>query len=165
MVKTKKNKVKKISQRDFASIRFEIEPDAEAIFLQHLESIDADIVAERGSAEVEEKAPNSRKNLKKAKDPSFEVDLHGFTVAQAKEEIKRVIADVALSQGVFTFRVITGKGKHSGPEGGVLSGAIHQFVLDYYREQVVRIDEAPSKITLGGLPFRGYFDVSLKLRT
>ena len=52
-----------------------------------------------------------------------EIDLHGLTVAEAKQALREFLAD-ALEQQVRCVRVIHGKGLRSGPRGPVLKAAV-----------------------------------------
>ena len=52
-----------------------------------------------------------------------EIDLHGLTVAQAKEALREFLAD-AIEQHLRCVRVIHGKGRRSGHRGPVLKGVV-----------------------------------------
>jgi DNA-nicking Smr family endonuclease len=52
-----------------------------------------------------------------------EIDLHGLTVAEAKQELRAFLAH-ALDQHIRCVRVIHGKGLRSGHRGPVLKGAV-----------------------------------------
>lgn len=52
-----------------------------------------------------------------------EIDLHGLTVAQAKEALRDFLAD-ALHRQLRCVRIIHGKGLRSGHRGPVLKGAV-----------------------------------------
>jgi DNA-nicking Smr family endonuclease len=52
-----------------------------------------------------------------------EIDLHGLTVAQAKEALREFIAH-SLARHIRCVRVIHGKGLRSGHRGPVLKGAV-----------------------------------------
>ena len=52
-----------------------------------------------------------------------EIDLHGLTVAQAKEALREFLAE-AIEQHMRCVRVIHGKGRRSGHRGPVLKGAV-----------------------------------------
>lgn len=90
------------------------------------------------------------------------LDLHGLTAEEARDEIRQFI-DRLLSQthGKFTVRIITGKGLHS-RDGAVLPRDSHYFVKQRYSDRIVRIDDSPADVLLGGIPIRGHFDVVLK---
>jgi DNA-nicking Smr family endonuclease len=52
-----------------------------------------------------------------------EIDLHGFTVAEAKQELRIFVAD-AVERDLRCVRIIHGKGLRSGHRGPVLKGAV-----------------------------------------
>jgi DNA-nicking Smr family endonuclease len=52
-----------------------------------------------------------------------ELDLHGLTVPEAKEELRAFLAD-ALEHHIRCVRVIHGKGLRSGHRGPVLKGVV-----------------------------------------
>ena len=52
-----------------------------------------------------------------------EIDLHGLTVAEAKQALREFLAD-ALEQQVRCVRIIHGKGLRSGHRGPVLKAAV-----------------------------------------
>jgi DNA-nicking Smr family endonuclease len=52
-----------------------------------------------------------------------EIDLHGLTVAQAKQVLRELLAD-ALDRQVRCIRIIHGKGLRSGHRGPVLKSAV-----------------------------------------
>ncbi len=52
-----------------------------------------------------------------------EIDLHGLTVAEAKQALRDFLAD-SLNHGLRCVRVIHGKGLRSGPRGPVLKSAV-----------------------------------------
>ena len=95
------------------------------------------------------------------------IDLHGLTAAEAAATIERIIRThlVDLPRGsLLTFKVITGKGRHSGPGGPVLPRSVHAFLLARFGHLVQRIDEAPADVALSGLPVRGHFHVTIGRR-
>jgi DNA-nicking Smr family endonuclease len=52
-----------------------------------------------------------------------EIDLHGLTVPEAKEELRAFLAD-ALERHIRCVRIVHGKGLRSGHRGPVLKGAV-----------------------------------------
>lgn len=91
------------------------------------------------------------------------IDLHGLTVREANDELRRFL-DRILGQrggGKVTVRIITGKGIHS-RDGAVLPRECHDFVKQRYADSIVRIDDSPADVLLGGIPIRGHFDVVFK---
>lgn len=99
---------------------------------------------------------------RKKRGTMIEIDLHGMTVDEAQRAVDAVIARLPRGQEA-RLRIITGKGLHSGPEGGVLGRDIHYHVATRYRSAIVRLDESPADVRLGGVPIRGHFDVTLRL--
>ena len=53
-----------------------------------------------------------------------EIDLHGLTVAEAKQELRSFLIR-ALEQHVRCVRIVHGKGLRSGPRGPVLKAAVN----------------------------------------
>ena len=53
-----------------------------------------------------------------------ELDLHGLTVAEAKQGLRAFLA-TALSRGLRCVRIVHGKGLGSGPRGPVLKNAVN----------------------------------------
>lgn len=56
-----------------------------------------------------------------------EIDLHGLTVAQAKSELRKFLAN-ALALGAQCVRVVHGKGLRSGHRGPVLKNAVDSLL-------------------------------------
>jgi DNA-nicking Smr family endonuclease len=90
------------------------------------------------------------------------VDLHRMTLTEAQAFLDNAIA-AALSThgGPVTFMIITGKGLHSGPGGSVLPQEIHRYVRRTYGAYILRIEDSPADVRVGGLPLRGHFSVTL----
>ena len=65
------------------------------------------------------------KQLKKMQ-VQAELDLHGFTSAEAEKILWKFLAD-SKGKGMIKVRVIHGKGLHS-PEGSVLSGVVDKVL-------------------------------------
>lgn len=82
---------------------------------------------------------NMGKNNKYQQEPEFELDLHGWTMMEAKEELDEIIREGDYSH----IRVIVGKGKNSA-DGPVLPN----FVKNYLNERNIRFSQ--SKIQDGG---------------
>lgn len=78
-------------------------------------------------------------NNKYEQEPEFELDLHGWTTMEAKEELDEIIREGDYSH----IRVIVGKGKNSA-DGPVLPN----FVKNYLNERNIRFSQ--SKIQDGG---------------
>lgn len=109
-----------------------------------------------------------KKSKKKKKIPLQHqdiIDLHGLRLQEAQELCADVIHQAlreARLQSHVSFRIITGKGRHSGVEGPVLSKEIHRFVLQEFQAWIVKIDDSPDEVALDGIPVRGHFDLILK---
>ncbi len=67
-----------------------------------------------------------KKRLKRYPSPEADLDLHGFTAIGAEARAKSFL-QTALRQGVFTVRIIVGRGIHS-PEGPVLPQVVEDLV-------------------------------------
>lgn len=135
-------------------VDFSLEEDAEEIFLKFLE--------ENEPVAIESEQPRPARRAMRG--GSLKIDLHGLSLDEAKAELlRRVDGLIATGKGDWQLRVVTGKGRHSGPGGGVLVKGIYDFFLKNYRQYVVRIDSDPGESVLEGLPIRGHFDALLKL--
>ena len=145
--------------KDIAQIRFQLEKDADVLFRNHIEEIpESPDLLEKFDENTNKR---SRKKTKK-KETKTTIDLHGLTLEEAKTAVRRKINSLLeMEKGPIKLRVITGKGKHSGINGGVLISSIYDFVRKEYLQEIKKLDEDPSAIKLNGLPIRGYFDVWL----
>jgi len=56
-----------------------------------------------------------------------EIDLHGFTVAEAKQALREFLAD-AVTFGSYCVRVVHGKGLRSGHRGPVIKNAVNSML-------------------------------------
>ena len=97
------------------------------------------------------------------------IDLHGLTLQQATEylddRLRRLLGEstaVKSPQHVITVKIVTGKGLHSGPSGGVLAKEIHRHVAAVYGKHIVTIEDSPGDTMIRGLPLRGHFNVRLR---
>lgn len=79
------------------------------------------------------------KNNKYQQEPEFELDFHGWTTMECKEELDEIIRENDYSH----IRIIVGKGKNSA-DGPVLPN----FVKNYLNERNIRFSQ--SKIQDGG---------------
>jgi DNA-nicking Smr family endonuclease len=59
-----------------------------------------------------------------------EIDLHGLTVAEAKDALKNFIAECAASR-ITCVRIIHGKGLRSGPGGPVLKHQVNRWLRQW----------------------------------
>ena len=91
------------------------------------------------------------------------LDLHRLTLTEAESAVDRFLGDLLNGKGgEVTVTIITGKGRHSGEGGGVLSKEIHNYVKRKFGRQIVAIEESPAKLVVGELPIRGHFKVVLR---
>jgi DNA-nicking Smr family endonuclease len=108
-------------------------------------------------AEARDDYPAKKKSSSKTR--RLKIDLHGQTVEQAKGSIDRLIRENAGFRLQLT--VVTGRGKHS-TEGGVLFRAIYDYINAQYQRSISKIDAPPAQTVIGGVSFRGSFQVELK---
>ncbi len=130
------------------------DPEYQA-FLDAIESID-----EKAISEAKELGPEPSPN-RSAPIRTIKVDLHRQTVSEAKQSIFEVIRKN--SGSTVVLEIVTGKGRHSGSEGGVLFKEIYQFVSEQLSKYIVEIDDPPEQGMFRGMPLRGKFNVKLKL--
>lgn len=91
-----------------------------------------------------------------------QLDLHHSTLPEARGRVDGLLGNlVAAIRGPVTVKIITGKGRHSGPGGGVLASEIHRYVSQKYASYIVSIEPSPSDVVVGELPIRGHFHVTL----
>jgi DNA-nicking Smr family endonuclease len=133
-------------------VDFNLEEDAEAIFIKFLED----------NEPVASHSDHDQQPFRVPKRGRCKVDLHGLTLDEAKSELLAVVDRMKIAGGSWQIRVVTGKGRHSGPGGGVLVREIYDFFLKNYGKHVVRIDSNPGDSLIQGLPIRGHFDAQLK---
>lgn len=158
MSKKKKHKIKKLTKNEIPSaVRFELEDDAEAIFKEYLENSPPNLLTtsyEDGDFNdklIEEKKIINTQNR-------FAIDLHGFTLDQAIFQVDKKIRDLLITgPRIFMLTVITGKGRHSGIEGGVLAREIHNYIRQTFAKNLLNIEESPADLMIDGLPIRGHF--------
>ncbi len=107
-----------------------------------------------------EQSRKHKKHPSKASSPNYtEIDLHGFSVSEAREVIVNFISGIKLKHSEIKVRIITGKGLHS-PEGrGVLFRDIFVFINSRFSSFIKTIDDPPWETALDGIPLRGYFEV------
>ena len=149
------------------SIHFEDFDKADRTFLEHLADDTFSPPPEKATDTKESHEPRQGRQTphhRKAKTNIKIIDLHGLTEGEAKTFLDREIyANLSKSaMSSHSFKIITGKGKHSGPGGGVLVSEIHKYILLRYGPNIVRIDSSPAETMINGLPWRGYFSVTIK---
>ena len=157
-MKNRKKSGKKsgVQQDKPSQIRFELEPDAEEISLNHLKQFKP----EKGAADTDSK-PSKKSNRAQRINQVHEIDLHGFTLAQASVKIRSELDELRQMAGAHRIKIITGKGHHSHKGEGVLAKEIHNFVLQVYRQFILEIEESPDSVRLDGVLLRGHFHLTL----
>jgi DNA-nicking Smr family endonuclease len=161
-----------------AGVSFELEPDADAIFLESIRAMEEGAAGgapgwrkkkHADDAPGGEPAGVARAGRGSAAVPA-EIDLHRMTLDEARVCVDRAVTE-ALAQiaqrggrGEVTLKIVTGKGLHSGATGSVLPREIHRHVRQRYALQIVSIEESPADVTIGGVPIRGHFHVTLRGR-
>jgi DNA-nicking Smr family endonuclease len=103
-----------------------------------------------------------KKNSGSKNHERYTLDLHGRKLEEAKSSVRKLFQDFIANGGKrnnTVVRVITGKGRNSGPQGAVLASAIYAFVLYEFSSHVKMLDSDPTDTAIdGGLPQRGHFD-------
>ena len=154
--KSKKNKMLDPSP----SLKIELEDDADDIFKRAIEE-EWDPYSHNDASDVGLRPKKATKG--KSSNISLSIDLHGMTVTVAQQEVSEKILDMkSLYTGLVSLQVITGKGLHSGRDGGVLSREIHDYVSNKYHNNIISIDDSPCDVKLHGVPIRGHFTVVFK---
>ena len=142
-------------------VRFEMEDDADEIFRRHVDSIVC--VQGKEPEKVSNVALPPKRSRRGLREESRQLDLHGLTRDQAIQLCQSKIEGwLAVSRHVLKVKVITGKGRHSGPGGSILSRDIHDFVCRYFKRNLLTVESSPSDNLLNGLPIRGHFHVRLR---
>lgn len=137
-------------------IRFELEEDAEELFLRHLEQFKPDKIDADRPRELEKKASKTRKATK-----VHELDLHGLRLDEARHRVREVLNGLSEMAGMHRLKIITGKGHHSERGDSVLAKEIHSFVLQTWRRMITEIEDSPDQVRLAGVPLRGHFHVTI----
>ncbi|RZA12358.1 MAG: hypothetical protein EOP10_31530 [Proteobacteria bacterium] len=135
-------------------MRFEIEENAIQMMEEHLS------LFKPHAKSADTKARHE--SVKRPPLATVEIDLHGLTVEEAEREVTEAIARHQLSLEKRTFKIITGKGRHSSSGRGILIREIYLFVVHRYGPWIERIEESPDGVRLGGEAIRGHFHVTLK---
>jgi len=109
-------------------------PDEWQSFLDDIEGAEAkevkepeELVAERAPSKKAKNANRRRLEERSA----LEIDLHGLTAENAKQTVLRGYEHACKSnpkESIVFLRIVTGKGKRSGPGGSVLA-AMSVFIL------------------------------------
>lgn len=151
-MKRKKNRPQKLK----SLLVGETEDDA-ALFQAALERLDPHAIKSK-LAEIDD--PIQPKPATKL--PTQEIDLHHCNVAEAKQIVDQVVAQIILGRGPCRLKIITGKGRHSGPKGPILAREIHTYIVTNYANHIVSIEESPADLLIGGVSLRGHFHVVLR---
>jgi DNA-nicking Smr family endonuclease len=150
---------------------FDLEPDADRMFLESMESMDAAIVEKKKRRDERETFDGGIARARPAGGGppgpiERDVDLHRMTLAEAIAAVDAAIGgDLAQMRGAqqqVVLKIITGKGLHSGASGSVLAREVHRHVKTRYALHIVAIEESPAEVKLGGVPMRGHFKVTLR---
>lgn len=136
------------------TIRFELEENAVELMEQHLALFKPGVKAADTSTR--------RDHSKRVPQGAIEIDLHGLTVEEGERRVAEIITRFPYDQGERTYKIITGKGRHSADGKGVLIREIYLFVKHRYGPSIVRIEESPDAVRIGGEAVRGHFHVTLK---
>ncbi len=137
-----------------SSLHFELEENALELMEEHLALFKPCVKdADRGARQESPRQPVRH---------TVEIDLHGLTLEEAERWVMNAIDRVAPSRDKRTYKIITGKGRHSNAGRGVLIREIYLFVLHRYGPWIERIEESPDGVRLGGEAIRGHFHVTLK---
>jgi DNA-nicking Smr family endonuclease len=101
--------------------------DRAAVLRESLEGSPADPAALSGEALSFHRPQVQHSVLRKLRRGEYrverEIDLHGLTVAQAKQALRQFLVR-ALEERVRCVRIVHGKGLRSGPRGPVLKAAV-----------------------------------------
>lgn len=120
--------------------RSEVDQDLSFAISEHLPQIASEdsLFYQRGSIQA-----NQIRKLKRGQITiAAELDLHGFTQAQAAKELAEFLS-VCVEQGLRYVRVIHGKGYRSNENTGVLKSAVNQWLQQ--SSNVLAFCSAPTK--------------------
>jgi DNA-nicking Smr family endonuclease len=138
-------------------IRFELEEDAEELFLRHLEQFKPDKPDAEEPKEPEKKVSKTHKAQQ-----VHEIDLHGLSLEDAQHRVRAVLDGLREMAGMHRVKIITGKGHHSQRGDSILAREIHSFVLLTWRRVIMEIEDSPDQVRLAGVPLRGHFHVTIR---
>ena len=148
--------VKQQQEAPEAKVSFKLEEDAEALFNKAIRGDDFI----KGAAANAPVGRYDRKHLH-----GRVIDLHGLGFAEAQDKVIADIIDAfaGSSEQQLTFRIVTGKGIHSGKSGpGVLATKVLRWFKQRYSEQITRIDSDLEPDPLFDLPRQGSFEVTME---
>ena len=162
--KQKRKKAKTLDEDPeafFLQLDKDLSPAQEDVQIDDPYRIDSEIAAREG-ADIEAYEYSQKKSRLRRKKKVYKIDLHGLTLEEAKTHIEMDVEQLKRRSNAFSLRIITGKGHHSGPEGGILFREIYPYVLQQFKGHIVRIDTSPEQTLIQGFPLRGHFDLDLK---
>ena len=164
--KGKKHKhIRELSSDEAGPVLFEDESKAHELLEDFL---DNHFDPEHSEVEQTQKSrPNLAKKKKNAANvKKISLDLHGKTLEESEALIQETV-DHARTSGLreIDLHIITGKGLHSGPSGGVLAKEVHRYVTHRFFKYISRIEDSPDQVKLGGIPIRGHFTVRMRFNS
>ena len=158
--KTESERRKQSTVRKLPSIQFEDFDAADEVFRAHLEN--GEFLPKRPKETYESEKTKLSKARPTKKERSRLIDLHGMTVTEAIGHLDREISLATnANSGPILLKIVTGKGLHSGPSGGILVTEIYKYVCHRYGPVILSIDSSPAEVALGGIPWRGHFNVTI----
>lgn len=160
MSRKRKHKVRNLSKNKSSGIQFEEVENANDILQAYMDEVEPKI----SFGEPYEDSKNQTRNSKKRepeKTKTISIDLHHLTLEEAISKTDQTIQIQSRNTGKVAFQIITGKGRHSGPQGPVLPSGIHDHVRAKYKNQIFHLDPCPTDNLINGLPLKGYFRVIL----
>ncbi|MBC7660216.1 MAG: Smr/MutS family protein [Chitinophagaceae bacterium] len=143
-------------------VRFELEENALELMESHLALFKPRAKDADTNARQERESVKKQKAKQRGSNVIQEIDLHGLTLEQAEREVAEAITRRSSLNEKRTFKIITGKGRHSSSGRGVLIREIYLFVVHRYGPWIEQIEESPDGVRLGGEAIRGHFHVTLK---
>jgi len=151
-----------------AAVVIDTSEEGDRLFVEALQQLGRESVPAKAEPDFAEQmvAVTGGRKPRTAAGDAQTVDLHGLTLDAATERIESIIQDFLRrpAGSRLDLKVITGKGLHSGPAGSVLAREIHAYVRQRYALHIARIEASPADVTLGGVPLKGHFMVSLVVR-
>jgi len=164
MAKKKKNKHQLQHQQkssNYLPVRIDLEDDAEEIFLAAIEKINPQAIAHKDEPAADA-VMEKRGRGEAATKSVITIDLHGHTLEEAQSEIDRVVLTLLRVPGqTHHMRIVTGKGIHSSGDA-VLASEVHGYVVSRFQKYILRIQDSPHAVKVGGVPIRGHFDLVLQ---
>lgn len=162
----KKDKPKKLDH-----LLIDSSEDDAALFRAALDALDPAAIKAKQDREVPAESSAKSSRRKDPATPAHAIDLHHCTLDEACRKIDAIISGLIAGRwsdktltpnGHLHLKIITGRGRHSGTQGPVLAREIHRYVLSYYANHIVSIEESPAEALVGGVTVRGHFHVVLR---